>query len=346
MKKGTFFSGHPLRVTKQKKKSNFRIISVTDTIKNEGDNEPDTLDDGNTDTNNVPRDSSENLEDNEQENPNSETSKGNRAKNNQDLENLPNVPVDRSERGGEINTENDTEERDNEEFNPPNKPKSSSKALDSITMLKIEVKGSKGKDIDINKIYDEPNAPDEEHKDINTALIDDDEHLENNERNDQCHHSTKTKNAENNPGSENSWELAADMSERENAVNSEDDTEKSDREEQKPPNKSESLIKKMNNSISTLRPEAKNNKVIKINGRKDEKENVSNDSEKEYIKKLPKTMTVDLSRKGILVLGTEVTLNTNGGNEDSKANMDQMTKIIEHCDSDTDTQKVLPNLAS
>ena len=56
----------------------------------------------------------------------------------------------------------------------------------------------------------------------------------------------------------------------------------------------------------------------------------------EYIRKLPKTMTVDLSRKGILVLGTEVTLNTNGGNEDSKANMDRMTKIIEHCDNDTE----------
>ena len=78
----------------------------------------------------------------------------------------------------------------------------------------------------------------------------------------------------------------------------------------------------MNNSISTLRPEAKDNKVIKISGRKDEKETVSNDPEKEYIRKLPKTMTVNLSRKGILVLGTEVTLNTNGGNEDSKANMD------------------------
>ena len=35
----------------------------------------------------------------------------------------------------------------------------------------------------------------------------------------------------------------------------------------------------------------------------------------EYIRKLPKTMTVDLSRKGICALGTEVTLDTNGENE-------------------------------
>ena len=84
----------------------------------------------------------------------------------------------------------------------------------------------------------------------------------------------------------------------------------------------------MNNSISTLRPEAKDNKVIKVDGRKNEKETGSNDSEKEYIKKLPETMTVDLSRKGILVLGAEVTLDANGGNEDSNANMDQMTEII------------------
>ena len=59
------------------------------------------------------------------------------------------------------------------------------------------------------------------------------------------------------------------MSERENAVDSENDTEKRGREEQKPTNKVESLIKKnMNNSISTLRPEAKDNKVIKINRKK------------------------------------------------------------------------------
>ena len=55
----------------------------------------------------------------------------------------------------------------------------------------------------------------------------------------------------------------------------------------------------MNNSISTLRPEAKDNKVIKISGRKEEKETVSNDSGKEYIKELPRTMTIDLSQKGI-----------------------------------------------
>ena len=136
------------------------------------------------------------------------------------MENSPNVLTDRSERGCKINTEDDTEEGDSKEINPPNKPTSSSEALDSMTTLKTEVKGNKGKDRYIDKIYDEPNVPDEEHKDINTALIDDDEHLENNDRNDQCHHSTKTKNGENNPGSENSWKLAADMSEREKAVDS------------------------------------------------------------------------------------------------------------------------------
>ena len=101
-----------LGVIKQDMKSNFRIISVEDTIKNEGDNEPDTSDNGNTDANNVPRGNSKNLEDDEQENPNSETSKEYRAKNNQNLENLPNVLTDRSERGCKINTEDDTEEGD------------------------------------------------------------------------------------------------------------------------------------------------------------------------------------------------------------------------------------------
>ena len=141
----------------------------------------------------------------------------------------------------------------------------------------------------------------------------------------------------------------------------------------------------MNNSISTLKTEPKDNKAVKISGRKDDKKTVSNDSEnditivtkvlefltgsdpsdatigslvrfmwnpgnnssicwiqgqiakrvdpykgvskfkwetnrvtvrnleiincwgEEYIRKLPKTMTVDLSRKGIWALGTEVT---------------------------------------
>ena len=130
--------------------------------------------------------------------------------------------------------------------------------------------------------------------------------------------------------------MPADMSEREKVIDSEDDTEKRGREEQKPPNEFKSLVKNMNNSISTLRPEAKDNKVIKISGRKDEKETVSNDPEKEYIRKLPKTMTVDLSRKGILVLGTEVTLDANGENEGSEANMDRIPEIVEYCDDDTE----------
>ena len=97
-------TNNDLRVIKQEKKSNFRIISVTDTINHEIDDESGTLDDGKIDTNNVPRDSNENLEGNEQDNLNLKTTKENIAKNNQDLENLPNVPVDRSERGGKINT--------------------------------------------------------------------------------------------------------------------------------------------------------------------------------------------------------------------------------------------------
>ena len=47
-------------------------------------------------------------------------------------------------------------------------------------------------------------------------------------------------------------------------------------------------------------------------------------------------MTVDLSRKGILVLGTEVTLEANGENEGSEANMDRIPEIVEYCDDDTE----------
>ena len=47
-------------------------------------------------------------------------------------------------------------------------------------------------------------------------------------------------------------------------------------------------------------------------------------------------MTVDLSRKRILVLGTEVTSDADGDNEDSEANMDRMPEIVEYCDDDTE----------
>ena len=158
-------ANNELRVKKQNKKTNFRITSVVDTIKNEGDNESNTSDDDNTGTKTVTRDNSEN----EHENPR------NRAKNSQGLKNSPDTPDDRSDKGGKVNTEDDTED---EEFNPPNKPKLSSKDLDSITTLKTEVKESKGKDTDANKSNDGPNAANKERKDMDTVPIDDNEHGE------------------------------------------------------------------------------------------------------------------------------------------------------------------------
>ena len=47
-------------------------------------------------------------------------------------------------------------------------------------------------------------------------------------------------------------------------------------------------------------------------------------------------MTVDLSRKEIWVLGTEVTSDTKGENEGSEVDMDQIPKIVEYCDDDTE----------
>ena len=54
--------------------------------------------------------------------------------------------------------------------------------------------------------------------DTNIVLMDNDEHLENNERNDLCSNSAKTKSVESKPSLENSWNVPADRSERENAV--------------------------------------------------------------------------------------------------------------------------------
>ena len=60
----------------------------------------------------------------------------------------------------------------------------------------------------------------------------------------------------------------------------------------------------------------------------------------EYTKKLPKTMTVDLNRRQTWALGTEVTLDTKGENEVFEVDMDQIPKVIEYCDDDTeDTQE-------
>ena len=55
----------------------------------------------------------------------------------------------------------------------------------------------------------------------------------------------------------------------------------------------------------------------------------------EYIKKLPKTMVVDLSRKQAWALGTEVTLETKGEDEVIEVNMDDIPKVIENFDDDT-----------
>ena len=126
------------------KKSNFRIISVTDTVNHEVDDESGTLDDEKIDTNNVPGDSDENLEGNQRNNLNSKSAKKNSAKSNQSLGNSWNVPGDRSERGDEFDTEIDTAKRDKEEPKSPNKLKSSFKALnDSITALEVEPKDNK-----------------------------------------------------------------------------------------------------------------------------------------------------------------------------------------------------------
>merc|ERR1711873_300430 len=60
----------------------------------------------------------------------------------------------------------------------------------------------------------------------------------------------------------------------------------------------------------------------------------------EYTKKLPKTMNVDLNRRQTWVLGTEVTLDTKGENEVFEVDMDQIPKVIEYCDDDSeDTQE-------
>ena len=174
------------RVVQQNKKPYFRITSVVDTTKNEGDNVSETLNDGNTGTEALSRDNSEN----KRENPSSKIPKRNRAKNSQDLKSSPDTPDDRSNRGGKVNTEDDTED---EEFNPPNKPKPSSKDLDSITTLKIEVKESKGKDTDANKSNERPNAANEEHRDMNIVSINDNEHEENSEQNKLCPESAKIK---------------------------------------------------------------------------------------------------------------------------------------------------------
>ena len=55
----------------------------------------------------------------------------------------------------------------------------------------------------------------------------------------------------------------------------------------------------------------------------------------EYNQKLPKTMTVDLSRRQTWALGTEVTLDTNGESEAFEVDMDNIPKVVEWCDDDT-----------
>ena len=65
------------------KKSNFRIISVTDTVNHEIDDESVTLDDEKIETNNVLGKNNENLGLNDRNNINSKTAKKNSAKSNQ-----------------------------------------------------------------------------------------------------------------------------------------------------------------------------------------------------------------------------------------------------------------------
>ena len=195
-------------------------------------------------------------------------------------------PDDRSDKGGKVNTEDDTED---EELYLPNKPKPSSKDLDSITTLKTEVKESKGKDTDANKSNDGPNAANKERKDMGTVPIEDNEHRESSKQNKLCPDSAKMKSTTNNPGLENSWNTPTGMYKIENVIDPEDDTEKKAKKELNPPNKFEPLTKSMNNSISTIRLEVKDNSFIRVNGRKIVKEAASITNIRELLKAMTLT---------------------------------------------------------
>ena len=64
-------------------------------------------------------------------------------------------------------------------------------------------------------------------------LEDNDEYLEDNERNNLCSNSAKKNSAKSNQSLENSWNVPANMSEREDVVDTENDTAKRDKEEPK-----------------------------------------------------------------------------------------------------------------
>ena len=139
----------PNRV-KAMKKSRFRIISVTDTVNHETDDESALLDDEKEETISEGGNNVESLGLNEQNNiePNSKTAKKNSVKSNQSLENLLKVPGDSSERRDESDTEIDIAEREKEEPKSQNKLKFSFKALnkdDSITALEVEPEDSEVK---------------------------------------------------------------------------------------------------------------------------------------------------------------------------------------------------------
>ena len=80
------------RIRKQNKKAYFRITSVVDTIKNESEHK--------------------------HEDPSSKIPKENEAKNSLDLENSADTP---DNKGGKVNTEDDTEEKTKIELNLPSK---------------------------------------------------------------------------------------------------------------------------------------------------------------------------------------------------------------------------------
>ena len=124
----------------------------------------------------------------------------------------------------------DTAERDKEELKSPNKLKSSFKALDSITTLKVEAKDSKVEDTVIHKIDDESDTPDDEQIDTNIVLGDSDEYLEDNERNNLNSKSAKKNSAKSNQSLGNSWNVPGDRSERGDEFDTEIDTAERDKE--------------------------------------------------------------------------------------------------------------------
>ena len=110
-------------------------------------------------------------------------------------------------------------------------------------------------------------------------IDDNDEDLEDNETNNLCSNSGKKNSTKSKPSVEKSWNVPVNIPERKDVVDTENDTAKRDKEEPKPPNKFKSLSKTVNDSITTLKAEPKDNNVVKFSGRKDDKKTVRNISE-------------------------------------------------------------------